>query len=189
MKNIAVPAVFLVVGLFAFTQSSLFGNTPAPSSSQALEVNGVGQVNDSGKSDANGSAVVPTKNTDSEKPVQTTVVASDETPIALGAVVAGAEVKVQSVTLPVSGWVAIHDYRAGAANSIGNVLGAAWFPAGIHENISVELLRATVAGQKYFAVLHADDGDKIFEIKADPILLSNPSTNIPFAAEFTAQAN
>ena len=52
--------------------------------------------------------------------------------------------------------------------SVGNMLGAGWFPAGVHENISVPLMRGTVGGEQYVVELFADtNGDKQFDHKTD----------------------
>lgn len=79
--------------------------------------------------------------------------------------VAGMSVAVQSVTLDQAGWVAVRD--AG-----GRILGAAWFPAGTQKGVSVSLLRATVAGQRYQVLLYADDGDKAFDMHKDTLITS-----------------
>lgn len=79
---------------------------------------------------------------------------------------AGSLVIVRSATFVRPGWVAIHEDRDGKP---GNVLGAALFDRGTAVGL-VELLRRTVAGGLYYAVLHDDDGDHLFEMKEDAIL-------------------
>ena len=80
-----------------------------------------------------------------------------------------------------AGWVAIHEDRDGKP---GNILGASWLPVGEHADTKVELLRAMEAGKTYYAMLHDDDGDKLFNYKND---LSLPSaTGEPIMVAFRA---
>jgi len=72
----------------------------------------------------------------------------------------GDSVSISSVTLGAAGWIAIHEDRDGG---LGNILGAGWFPAGTSEGAEIELLRATVPGAAYYAVLRSDDGDREFD--------------------------
>jgi hypothetical protein len=76
---------------------------------------------------------------------------------------AGTTAEVTMVTLSVPGWVAIHEDKNG---ELGNVLGAARFEPGIHLG-EVELLRGTVAGAKYHAVLYEDTGSRGFDTSED----------------------
>jgi hypothetical protein len=76
---------------------------------------------------------------------------------------AGSRVAVTGVTLERAGWVAIHEDRSG---ELGNILGAHWFPRG-QSTGGVNLLRDTVAGNAYHAVLYNDDGDRAFELGVD----------------------
>ncbi|OGZ96578.1 MAG: hypothetical protein A3B34_02780 [Candidatus Sungbacteria bacterium RIFCSPLOWO2_01_FULL_54_21] len=78
-------------------------------------------------------------------------------------------------------WVAIHEDKNGKP---GNILGAQLFAKGTHTG-NVELLRSTTAGMKYYAMLHADNGDKKFDYAADMPLAA--STGGMIAAEFMAQ--
>ena len=61
-------------------------------------------------------------------------------------------------------WVAVHEDRGGKP---GNVLGAAWVPAGESLNVSVGLLREAVEGQTYYVMIHAEDGMAGFDFKTD----------------------
>lgn len=76
---------------------------------------------------------------------------------------AGASVFVSLVRLQRSGWVVIREDVSGA---MGNILGARRFDAGESQGV-VELLRGTVAGGTYYAVLYLDDGDKMFDHTKD----------------------
>jgi len=91
-------------------------------------------------------------------PAGDSVVVADQT--------AAAKMAVGSLTLGQPGWVAVRD-----AN--GRILGAGWFPAGTHSNVSVPLLRATVAGQRYQVLLYADNGDKKFELHTDTLVTNS----------------
>lgn len=82
---------------------------------------------------------------------------------------AGNVIVVASVALPEAGWVVIREDRSGEP---GNVLGAGWLAGGMHADVSVELLRATVGGENYYAMLYKDvGGDKQFDHTVDtPVL-------------------
>jgi hypothetical protein len=84
--------------------------------------------------------------------------------------VAGNVVSIAQVSLSENSWVVIHEDANG---ELGNILGAGWFPKGISENVSIELLRGTKADKKYYAILYTDDGDKKFDSKADRPITEN----------------
>ena len=73
-------------------------------------------------------------------------------------------------------WIAIKDTK-------GWVLGAGWFNASV-EAVKVPLLRNTVAGETYQAVIYVDNGDKRFDLHADTLLVG--LDNAPVASTFTA---
>ncbi|MBL7045539.1 MAG: hypothetical protein ISR99_00705 [Parcubacteria group bacterium] len=75
----------------------------------------------------------------------------------------GDSVAIDKVVLEEDGWVVIHE---GTEGSIGNALGAVRLDAGEY-SVSVELLRATIEGQIYRAVLYRDDGDREFSLDSD----------------------
>jgi hypothetical protein len=79
----------------------------------------------------------------------------------------GDMVNLESVSLSVSGWVAIYEDKEG---SLGNVLGAQLFDPGEHAG-TVILLRSTAENSLYYAIVHQDDGDREFSLESDPILL------------------
>lgn len=82
---------------------------------------------------------------------------------------AGDSVAVASATLPQTGWIAVRDED-------GRILGAARFNAGTHTAVQVPLLRATVAGQHYQALLYVDDGDRAFDLHKDTLLSNADGT-------------
>ncbi len=76
----------------------------------------------------------------------------------------GMYVLVGSFALAKDGWVVVHEDSLG---SPGNILGARRFAAGTYENGLVELLRATEPNKTYYAMLHRDDGDRLFDHSKD----------------------
>jgi len=80
---------------------------------------------------------------------------------------AGSFVKITSVTLGRPGWVVIHEDSNG---KLGNALGAQLYREGWSIG-TVELLRNTVAGNTYFAVLYNDNGNKAFELGVDAMIV------------------
>ncbi len=84
---------------------------------------------------------------------------------------AGFRVVISEVAFEQAGWVVIHEDQAG---SPGNILGAQRFDAGAYSGGAVDLLRGSISGGTYYAMLHQDDGDKVFNHKLDlPILDEN----------------
>jgi len=75
----------------------------------------------------------------------------------------GLQVAVSNISVSVPTWVVVYESRNGQP---GNVLGAALFVAG-RTSGAVELLRATLPGQTYFAGQARDDGDHIFSMQSD----------------------
>lgn len=83
---------------------------------------------------------------------------------------AGGVVKVESVTLPENGWIAIRDDG-------GRILGAHYYPAGTLKNVEVPLLRGMVSGGHYQALLYTDVGaDRKFQSKTDTMITSGDGT-------------
>lgn len=79
---------------------------------------------------------------------------------------AGSSVMVKKAELSEAQWIAVREKNKDG--SIGAILGAGWFPAGAHENISVPLARETVGGEEYLVVVFADiNKDKQFNHKID----------------------
>lgn len=80
-----------------------------------------------------------------------------------------------AVTIAKDGWVVIHEDADGVP---GNVLGAQRFSAGTYENSVVELLRNTTEGNIYYAMIHTDDGDKMFDFGKDTPAQNNQGAPI-----------
>ncbi len=76
----------------------------------------------------------------------------------------GNHVNITSVTFPsMGGWIVIHEVVEG---ELGNALGAQHFSEGSWSG-TVSLLRNTVVGNTYAAVLYGDNGDRQFTLGAD----------------------
>ena len=86
---------------------------------------------------------------------------------------AGERVVVTFMDLPQGGWIAIKEV------SSGRILGAGRFPGGATSG-SIQLLRATIAGGAYEAVVYKDDGDTMFDHKKDTMV---PGMSASFSAQ------
>jgi hypothetical protein len=98
------------------------------------------------------------------------------TPAFLNAIVAddqmpGSRVVVKEVRLQKTSWIAVHEDREGAP---GRILGVQRLPAGETVDAVVDLLRPTTSGV-YYAMVHTDDGDHVFNYQRDLPLLENGS--------------
>ena len=82
---------------------------------------------------------------------------------------AGNVVHIAQAVFEKEAWVAIREDRDG---QLGNILGAYRYPAGTNSG-SVELMRGTIAGNIYYAVIYIDDGDKEFDFKKDALVEEN----------------
>jgi hypothetical protein len=91
---------------------------------------------------------------------------------------AGASVMVADLTLRKPSWIVIRDTKGWA-------LGAAWFYSS-GKDLSIDLLRNTVAGEVYQAVIYIDDGNKKFELHGADTLVSD-SQGAPVSSTFTAK--
>ena len=82
-------------------------------------------------------------------------------------------VYLSSVQLTKPGFVVIHKDKAGTP---GDVIGYQYFDKGINPG-KITLTTATMDGGIYYAVLHSDDGDKVFSAAKDlPLKDANGST-------------
>lgn len=104
------------------------------------------------------------------KSVPSTAVVAEGDSVSVVTQPAGTNVRVRFVMLSQEGWVAIR-------NAQGITLGAALFAPGDHTNVSVPLLKSTVAGQNYQALIYFDDGTKTFNLKTETIVL-NPDGSV-----------
>lgn len=106
---------------------------------------------------------------------------SEGSMIKAGSQTAGEIVTIATAILDRDGWLVIHEDVNGKP---GGILGAGRLNAGTYTNSTVDLLRATQEGKIYYAMLHADDGDKVFDYKKD-LPLGDASGN-PIMASFSA---
>lgn len=97
-----------------------------------------------------------------------------ENAIAVSDQAPGSKVSVSLVTLAKDGWVVVHADRDGKP---GNILGAQRFNVGANQNGEVDLLKPTEEGKVYYAMLHADDGDKMFDHTKD-LPVTDPQGNV-----------
>jgi len=90
----------------------------------------------------------------------------------------GIHVVVDKVVTENGGWIVIHEDAAGTP---GNILGAQRVDAGTFTDVDVDLLRNTLSGRTYYAMLHADDGNKEFNHTLD-LPMQNGSGNLVMVA-------
>lgn len=98
----------------------------------------------------------------------------------------GVRIILDSVTLKESGWAVIHEDSDGTP---GRILGAQLFDPGTTEPSVVDLLRGTLAGNTYYAMLHSDNGDRSFIPKQDPPLLDGEGNPIMMRFQATASTD
>jgi|SRR3989344_77819 len=77
---------------------------------------------------------------------------------------AGMSVKVKAAAFVQMGWIAVRDVD-------GRTLGAGRFEPGVHVDVEVPLLRATVPGERYQVLIYVDDGDKQFDLHQDILVM------------------
>lgn len=99
----------------------------------------------------------------SESAVIKTEVSSGNNSLTVKDQSAGMVVNIDSLEVSASTWVAVHEERNG---TLGNILGARRFEPGMKSGV-VELLRATVSGGTYHAVMYRDNGDREFNKTTD----------------------
>ncbi len=105
------------------------------------------------------------------------VVALDQAP--------GKTVIVSSLILEQNGWVVIHKDAGGKP---GPVIGETYVTAGEHAQVVVNLRESTIDGMTYYAMLHKDDGDRVFTISKDAPVQSSVLQGI-IMANFVADAD
>ncbi len=103
---------------------------------------------------------------------------SDSESVSVADQPAGDAVTISSVTFTETGWIAVRDDR-------GWTLGAGRIEAGTHKDMVINLLRGTIAGERYQVLLYIDDGDQVFDLKKE-ILVTRSDGSIA-GAIFEAQ--
>jgi len=115
-----------------------------------------------------------TPTTDTEEPAITDATkAGDINRVVVTDQFPGNIVYLSSVQLTQPGWVVIHKDNAGTP---GAIIGSAYFPKGINPG-KITLTTPTVEGGIYYAMIHADNGDKVFDAAKD-LPLKDASGNI-----------
>ena len=126
------------------------------------------------KGDSGSSMSAATSDTKTPTP---SVVAGGET-VTVSDQAAGSVVNIDSAKLTKPSWVAI-------VGTNGWVRGAHWFNSSV-ENVSIELVKPTIAGESYQAVIYVDDGDKKFSLHAGDTLVTS-SEGAPVSSTFKTQ--
>lgn len=109
------------------------------------------------------STVVDETATSAQSSNEVAVTTVSKSPLVINDQRAGLSVMVAEAEVADTNWVVIHEDRNGVPS---NALGAARFVGGTTSG-TIELLRGTVAGQKYHGIIYKDDGDKIFSMERD----------------------
>lgn len=149
--------------------------TIAGQKSAPVSVDDANTVAATSTSDTAATGPKPSKNPAALETESTPMMASGET-ITVQDQAAGATTLISSVSVMHSTWVAIKDTN-------GRVLGARRADVST-DNLEVSLLRPTVAGQTYQAVLYVDNGDKQFDLHKDTLVVG--SEEAPVASTFSA---
>lgn len=92
-------------------------------------------------------------------------------------------VYISSVELEKGGYVVIHKNNAGKP---GAIIGSAYFDVGVHPG-QVNLSESTVDGATYYAMLHSDNGDKVFSSTQDTPILNAQGQPIMQSFKATTQ--
>lgn len=98
-----------------------------------------------------------------ETPTTETPASPESNRIVIGDQFPGNVVFVSSVQLDKGGWVEIHADNKGQP---GAYIGSQYFDKGINTG-KITLIKSTVEGGLYYAMLHSDDGDKKFNPEKD----------------------
>lgn len=96
----------------------------------------------------------------------------------------GVKVEISMLTLAKDGWVVIHREVDGKP---GGILSAQRFLAGENQKVTMELVKPTEEDKVYYAMLHADDGERGFDAKKD-VPLTDPQGNV-IMMRFVATSN
>ena len=161
---IAFIAGLLIGGLLVW----IFGGTGAPDETQDM-TDSTSEVSDmtdeSDSSDANDTSDM-SDTEDESSSTASSQMQTGEGSITVSDQSAGSSVTVDSVVFPTDeGWIGVRDYTN---DQMGSILGAARYSKeqGLIPS-SVNLLRATEAGNTYAVVFYTEDGDREFNLASD----------------------
>jgi len=115
---------------------------------------------------------------DINTPVSTTVV--EDFNLKANNQPAGDSVIVEEAQLPYVSWITVREDRNG---EFGSILGAYRLQPGIHSGFDVSLQRGTEANKFYHIVIYKDDGDGVFDYKADTLVSKDGAF---YSADFMA---
>lgn len=87
---------------------------------------------------------------------------------------AGSKVTVDTVTVTKPTWIAIR-------RSNDWTIGVQLVQPGTHQNVVVNLVRPTIAGDKYSVVLMADNGDGVFDLHKETLLMNADGSRVSVA--------
>lgn len=143
---------------FIYNKNGTFPKTTKTDTSPVVSTNADNISNESVSKDMGSTVQNPstTANGDTVISVANTVSVSNQA--------AGAQVMIDKVTLAKPAWIAITE--TDEAGNLTRILGAALFDVGTHLGI-VDLLRGTLPGKIYYAVIREDNGDDAFDPKKD----------------------
>ena len=123
-------------------------------------------------------APTPSPSTASKPAVSNPTSAASGETIAVADQPAGSSVSIADANLAKPSWIVIRGTNGWA-------LGAAWFYKS-GKNLTVPLVRKTVAGEMYQAVIYVDDGNKKLELHGGDTLVTD-TQGAPVASTFKAQ--
>lgn len=89
---------------------------------------------------------------------------------------AGETVTVAMVVLSKPGYVVVHADTDGAPGAV--VGNSVYLPAGESSNVVVSLSRVSVGGEVLYAMLHTDDGDRIYDFPGDDLPTKDEEGNV-----------
>ncbi|TSC63001.1 MAG: hypothetical protein G01um101448_141 [Parcubacteria group bacterium Gr01-1014_48] len=110
------------------------------------------------------------------------IVEAGENTVSVETQTAGTMVTIASLMLKEKSWIVIHEDDNGKPLRI---LGAKRFETGTHTNVAIKVLRTTEAGKTYYAMIHSDSGDAVFETVKD--LPVTTSDGAPVMTKFEAK--
>ena len=100
--------------------------------------------------------------------VENTIIASDQ--------LAGKMVSVDTVELVVGGFIVIHEDNFGFPIDILGV--SDYIESGVYHNFPVSLQEKSSIGDKMFAVIHEDNGDRLFDPEFDFSVMDENKKNV-----------
>lgn len=163
--TIGVAAFFLGMAFYwAFLANGTPSELPPADEEESVSETMEGQA-PGGQETPSPSPTLPPESDEEIKPSADTAVAKADYSVSIKNQTPGNRVTIESLTLPATTWVGIHDNQNGKP---GVVLGARRFRAGSYTNEFVQLFIAPMnAGETYYAVFLKDDGDDTFDYTKD----------------------